>query len=605
DTTNGALIYNYRAGLQDPNALMFFHQEDIDNTTFKLKKGKAIEPLIIRSKAGHCVVVDLYNRIDTTKLNTFGADPDNQHGLSPSQPFFGGPVVDNADYHTILSPQVGLTPQLVSIDVTTSDGTNAGFNPVQTVSPDLSANATPIRYEWYAGGWEDGQPFAIEFGSIPLTAPDVLNQYVYGLFGALIIEPANSVIQVDANSRLSASIKDADNDTLLFREFVNYLQQDMTIGTDQGVNYKTEPFKNRLTNPPGNLNMAEIQEVLSNNLDDPNNPGHPIGAPETPTFTVTAGDPVRLRMIHSLGRLNGDVMTLHGHVWQELPYSEDSREIVKYNPNSQWQGSHGQLSAANRFDLVLEHAGGSYGITGDYLLHTFPGNMFQNGTWSLMNVTPPYGEIQVVQADVDTKVLAKNAANKAKLASTIKPRPVDKRKKSKKSKIKQPIQETQSTLASTEPGMTVRGFATIDPTTGKFAKKLTVYAEKGSLKHLIASTNINPTNGEWILNERSLTPAGAENAHTIFQLNSGYTIILHTDCGAERTYSIRQIQNLAPNLIDEMRNFVPQMVEYKVPSARVPLFPGSSKPDPRYQTRGQQNNVGNSSTPDVFKSEDK
>ena len=63
--------------------------------------------------------------------------------------------------------------------------------------------------------------------------------------------------------------------------------------------------------------------------------------------------------------------------------------VITNNPDSQWQGSRMGLSAADRFDIVLASAGGSFAIPGDYLYRSYPGGDQAYGMWGIFRVGDP------------------------------------------------------------------------------------------------------------------------------------------------------------------------------------------------------------------------
>jgi hypothetical protein len=156
-------------------------------------------------------------------------------------------------------------------------------------------------------------------------------------------------------------------------------------------NYRTEPLSYRyvdktpqyLTND-ASLSPLGISRAQSDTL---------VSAdPQTPIFAAQAGKPLRLRVLHPAG-LNEQVFELHGHAWQEEPYSKGSLNLVPYNPLSQWTGSRDTFGANSSFDVVLKSAGGANGIKGDYLFRTFIGQEFQNGMWGLVRVGEPNKDV--------------------------------------------------------------------------------------------------------------------------------------------------------------------------------------------------------------------
>lgn len=403
------VIYNDRgqAGdsektIWDWNALMYVLQNDLD-ANGKLKPNVPIEPLILRANAGDCIQITLNNRLPNEPLNT---------GTTLPAPYAG--------IQLDTSKQVGLHAQLITADVGTSDGVNVGVNPVQTAGIGKS-----VQYTWYAGNIEYAddsgfQHVPIEFGSVPLTPADPLMQHIFGLLGALIIEPQESTWQVDVNSRASALITKQGGES--FREFVIILQDDVSslkLGElkdqngklspspgdfeqsswSQAINYRTEPLEFRYAAP--NWLLSSITQALSNS--------QVLADPQTPVFAATAKQAVRMRLLHPAG-LADQNLTLHGHVWQEEPYTNDSTEIG-YNDLSQWLGTRVSFGPNTSFEVVLAKAGGQGEVPGDYLYRTFVGTDFQNGMWGIMRVGASNTDIVTVTEFTATTVAGVNTVN--------------------------------------------------------------------------------------------------------------------------------------------------------------------------------------------------
>jgi len=367
------------------------------------------EPLILRANAGECIGVTLYNNFKTT-ANVF-----NSTGAS-SKPLFQPQITLTA------STNASLTPTLLAFDAMNNAGINVGFNPTQTIPAGSSRT-----YWWYAGktsidqsGKIIGKP--VEFGSANLIPADPLEQDNHGLVGGLVIEPKGAVACPDVtnpgsgnyatHTYASASVYDGGDcknpGKFLFREFVLVTQDDIGVvwpactsapcttnnstggGSDDRtaqvmLNYKAEPIGYRLNNTINPVDFDNFR-VLSNTQVG--------GDPQTPVFFAAAGKPFRLRLTHPRGSGDQQILTLHGHVWQEEPYSPDSTSIVgdntPENPMSQHIGARDAYGVNSSYDVIQASAGGKTKVTGDYIYRTIPGSfMFTSGLWGLLRVGEP------------------------------------------------------------------------------------------------------------------------------------------------------------------------------------------------------------------------
>ena len=98
--------------------------------------------------------------------------------------------------------------------------------------------------------------------------------------------------------------------------------------------------------------------------------------PQTPILTTKAGTPVRVRWMCPAGAGSdsagsSQVLAVHGHVFQEEPYINDSKELG-FNPLSQWMGGRFVLPGQT-VDMLFASAGGSFEVPGDYFYGTFIG----------------------------------------------------------------------------------------------------------------------------------------------------------------------------------------------------------------------------------------
>jgi hypothetical protein len=392
--SGGKLVYNSRAGnggaLNDPTAIMFFRSEDVDNKG-RVKKNVTIEPLVVRASAGECIEFTLLNRLPTTQADLAGFN-----------------TLANLIFHFNAnqvrpSSQVGLHPQLLAYNVANSDGKNVGFNPNQTVGPGGVA-----RYVWYAGdivvNGTQRVAVPIEFGATNLISSDPIKHSNKGAIGSLIIEPQGSTWIEDRTTRAQATVTKSDGTS--FREFVVQFQTDINMrfadgspvpnlagpngaedpedSAQKAINYRTEPLWKRMNYPPETpfekTRDFDFTNVLTNAIvgDDP----------ETPVFTAQAGQAVRFRILNANGHMRNNVFNLHGHFWQDEPYTSNSK-VIGNNPLSEFKGTQYGVGPSSHYEVIpINGAGGARRIPGDYLYRTHESFMFDGGLWGIFRVSP-------------------------------------------------------------------------------------------------------------------------------------------------------------------------------------------------------------------------
>jgi hypothetical protein len=309
------------------------------------------------------------------------------------------------------SADVGLHPQMVFFDVTRSDGMNVGFNPVQTASP-----GTTVAYQWYAGDLvtgpnNTGVAMPVEFGASNLMPSDPIKHTNKGAIGGLIIEPKGSLWNDNFGSRAQVDITRSSGTS--FREFVTIFQSDVNLrfngfptptatsdlgiavpnlaesedpedSAQKAVNYRTEPIWKRMgfapDTPLEQTRNFDFTNVLTN--------AQVGGDPVTPVFMATPGQEFRVRMLQPGGHPRNDTYLLHGHIWEEEPYT-DSSTIIGSNPLSNWNGSQFGVGPGSHFDFLPKGgAGGRFHITGDFLYRSFQSFHFDGGVWGLLRVQP-------------------------------------------------------------------------------------------------------------------------------------------------------------------------------------------------------------------------
>jgi hypothetical protein len=389
DPTRGQIVLNSRGQtLRMENGVLYVRTEDL--TGGILNAGVPVEPLVLRANAGDCIEINLTNALDPNSLvfkePLFMAPPFN--GSSPVPPH--API-----FASKMSSRVGLHPQLLSYDAARSNGINVGWN--RQGQPDqVASTGQTIKYQWYAGKIDRAAGgnltyTPVEFGSLNLFPSDPLYQSINGLFAQMIIEPAGSTWQcgeagglapcdpggATPKSRTSATVTLPDN--TMFREFSLMINDDIRVSSQNSgsVNYRTEPFVFRYA---GNA-TPDFSCMTSNQL---------IGGqdPQTPIFTAGVGERARFRLTHPFGMGTSQVFSLHGHVWQRNPYSQNST-VMGNNALSQWIGSRDNHGSTDHFDMMIDKAGGEGGRAGDYLYTVFVPIQARQGAWGIFRVGGP------------------------------------------------------------------------------------------------------------------------------------------------------------------------------------------------------------------------
>lgn len=150
----------------------------------------------------------------------------------------------------------------------------------------------------------------------------------------------------------------------------------------KAFNYRTEPLCKRMGFEPDTPLEDTRDFIFTNVLTNAQVGGDPV----TPIFSAAAGTPTRIRLLMPGGHARNSVFNLHGHIWEELPYINNSR-MLGHNPFSQWEGTRFGIGAGSHFDLLLKNgAGGRFMIPGDYLYRNQTSFLFDGGMWGIFRV---------------------------------------------------------------------------------------------------------------------------------------------------------------------------------------------------------------------------
>jgi len=139
------------------------------------------------------------------------------------------------------------------------------------------------------------------------------------------------------------------------------------------------------------------------------------GDPATPVFRTTANMPSRMHLLNGASADRDATFVLNGHVWQRDPYvcPDEAREglvglcemyvydgdgriignrvgslALGLNPIGKYMGGEEGMGHVYGHWPILFNAGGSYGVSGDYLFRDYAPSGARNGMYGILRVEP-------------------------------------------------------------------------------------------------------------------------------------------------------------------------------------------------------------------------
>ncbi len=377
---NQKIVYN-SFGDNDPNGIAYVLDNDL-GLRGEPTAGTALKPLFIRANEGDCVNIAFTNLLPTSGIPVHAGDPINPgENATVTNRVNGNLVSARATWSTGNRASIHMAG-LARYEITRGDGSAVGYNYNTTVAPGEST-----LYRYYLDTADVG---IINFQNLA----NVRGTRHHGAWGALLVEPKGSVYLNPKDLKPLASgeaavikFTNAAGAARSFREFVidfqdglnlydkngNPMLDQATRGNsdaadpedqgEKGVNYRSEPFANRLAKNPS------ISDVFSSVTH---------GDPATPLFRAYLGDPVVVRVLNSSDLPRTHSFGIFGHEW---------RHEMK-DPKSFVVSTEGGLNTARAFNLnLIGGAGGAQKASGDYLYGDR--NLFQmlsGGIWGIIRV---------------------------------------------------------------------------------------------------------------------------------------------------------------------------------------------------------------------------
>ena len=275
-------------------------------------------------------------------------------------------------FHNRLKRRLSIHVQGLSYDVKNSDGSSTGYNPDSTTEEE-------IVYTWYA---DTEGVFLFHDMADARSSEEATN--IHGLFGAVIVEPAEAKwFDPESGEELESGLM-ADIYTpgqSAFREYTVFFHDELEILDKDGnppmdhhtglpssttaISYRSEPMRNRmaLTHDP-----ADSGEEISMS-------SWVYGDPAPPILRAYVGDPAKIRLVHD-GIKETHVFHLHNHQWRLEPENPVSTIIDSIT-----------ISPQECYTLdILYGAGSRNGVIGDVIFHCHLYPHFHEGMWTLWRI---------------------------------------------------------------------------------------------------------------------------------------------------------------------------------------------------------------------------
>ncbi len=335
------IVYN-QYGDHDPDGLLYVLKKDADRIRKNAVRNfeqtvpqpyEEVKPLVIRANLGDKIVINFSHSLNRT---------------------------------------LSIHLQGLEYNVQTSDGSSVGFNKDSTTRHQ-------ITYTWYAS--REGVYMFHDMGDMR-SSEEGTN--VHGLFGAVIIEPAQSrwldpETGKELESGLFADIYPPARPA--FREYAVFFHDELEIKNKDGslpidphtglpsattaISYRSEPMRNRMP----------LTEDHDDTGEDISMSSWVYGDPAPPILRAYVGDPSKIRLIHG-GIKETHVFHLHNHQWR----------LEGDNPNSTIIDSI-SLSPQECYTLDILHGAGSLnGTFGDVIFHCHLYPHFHEGMWTLWRI---------------------------------------------------------------------------------------------------------------------------------------------------------------------------------------------------------------------------